>query len=355
MFRETRIRFIEFEARFASREVLTHWVFASNERLLADLGIGIHHDWYVHFTGMFPQCLRFQIANPSNIFILRVADKSIQASFSTAIPSFVSHLTTMNDPDSAMPPPDHRARSFSFADQSESSLSSFASKKRRQCANTHFVQQESKEADLSMGSPGSLRSITSAASTSDDTASGHWNSSPDNHIMTLSVVSPFVARAMSRYARHENDMMVYLEGPSMYACSECGTHLTSHDDIISKSFHGRHGRAFLLETCVNVKVGPAEDRRLLTGLHTVCDLYCRRCNTLVGWTYKRAYEESQKYKEGKFIIEKVYLSMMEDRKPFQGKTPRFGDNSWSQRSFNRGMKTTNTNSIRPSLYSSPIG
>jgi len=39
----------------------------------------------------------------------------------------------------------------------------------------------------------------------------------------------------------ENDAMVYLDGPQVYTCGNCRTHLTSHDDIISKSFHGRHG------------------------------------------------------------------------------------------------------------------
>ena len=32
---------------------------------------------------------------------------------------------------------------------------------------------------------------------------------------------------------------------------------------------------------------------------------------MVGWTYARAYEHSQKYKEGKFIIEKINLHLEE--------------------------------------------
>lgn len=39
---------------------------------------------------------------------------------------------------------------------------------------------------------------------------------------------------------------------------------------------------------------------LMTGLHTVCDVFCTRCDNPVGWTYLQAFEESQKYKEGKF-------------------------------------------------------
>ena len=32
---------------------------------------------------------------------------------------------------------------------------------------------------------------------------------------------------------------------------------------------------------------------------------------MVGWTYTRAYETSQKYKEGKFIVEKINLHLEE--------------------------------------------
>jgi hypothetical protein len=119
------------------------------------------------------------------------------------------------------------------------------------------------------------------------------------------------AKAQSRDAQKVNDGMVYLDGPQVYTCGNCRTHLTSHDDIISKSFHGRHGRAYLFDQCVNVTIGPAEDRELITGLHTVCDIFCKRCKNLVGWTYQKAYASSQKYKEGKFIIEKINLHLEE--------------------------------------------
>mmetsp|Transcript_14085 Transcript_14085/g.19277 ORF Transcript_14085/g.19277 Transcript_14085/m.19277 type:complete len:391 (-) Transcript_14085:249-1421(-) len=118
-------------------------------------------------------------------------------------------------------------------------------------------------------------------------------------------------KARAKSAQIENDAMVYLDGPQVYTCAQCRTHLTSHDDIISKSFHGRHGRAYLFDQCVNVTIGPAEDRILITGLHSVCDIFCKRCKGMVGWTYAKAYESSQKYKEGKFIIEKINLHLEE--------------------------------------------
>jgi hypothetical protein len=56
---------------------------------------------------------------------------------------------------------------------------------------------------------------------------------------------------------------------------------------------------------VNVSVGPKEDRQLMTGLHTVADISCSQCQEVLGWKYEKAFEESQKYKEGKYILEKA--------------------------------------------------
>ncbi len=96
--------------------------------------------------------------------------------------------------------------------------------------------------------------------------------------------------------------------------------------------------------------GPAEERLLLTGLHAVADIYCENCHTTLGWKYvsmlrfnkkcsmtrfcfcqsvfiyiiilqsdhnlfpsfyfplqEQAFELSQKYKEGKFIIELSHM------------------------------------------------
>ncbi|KAK6794668.1 hypothetical protein RDI58_008121 [Solanum bulbocastanum] len=95
-----------------------------------------------------------------------------------------------------------------------------------------------------------------------------------------------------------------LVGPRLYSCYKCRNNVSLHDDIISKAFQGRHGRAFLFTHVMNIVVGAKEDRTLMTGLHTVADVLCGDCNEVLGWKYERAYEPSQKYKEGKFILEK---------------------------------------------------
>ncbi|KAL8584758.1 Protein yippee-like 2 [Nucella lapillus] len=58
---------------------------------------------------------------------------------------------------------------------------------------------------------------------------------------------------------------------------------------------------------VNVGCGSAEERVLLTGLHAVADIYCECCKTTLGWKYEHAFESSQKYKEGKYIIELAHM------------------------------------------------
>lgn len=42
---------------------------------------------------------------------------------------------------------------------------------------------------------------------------------------------------------------------------------------------------------------------LMTGKHLVADIYCKVCNSYLGWTYFDAYEEKEQYKIGKFVIE----------------------------------------------------
>lgn len=46
---------------------------------------------------------------------------------------------------------------------------------------------------------------------------------------------------------------------------------------------------------------------MTTGRHIVRDITCRQCKETVGWKYDKAYENSEKYKEGKFILEAELL------------------------------------------------
>ncbi|CAL5422177.1 unnamed protein product [Camellia sinensis] len=56
---------------------------------------------------------------------------------------------------------------------------------------------------------------------------------------------------------------------------------------------------------VNVTVGETEERMMTTGLHTVADIFCVGCGSIVGWKYETAHEKGQKYKEGKSVLERI--------------------------------------------------
>ncbi|KAI3419465.1 Protein yippee-like [Psidium guajava] len=101
--------------------------------------------------------------------------------------------------------------------------------------------------------------------------------------------------------------VVTLEGGKIYSCRHCKTHFAMGEDIASRNFHSRHGRAYLFNKVVNVSTGEGEERAMMTGMHTVADIFCVGCGAIVGWKYETAHEKSQKYKEGKFVLERIKL------------------------------------------------
>ncbi|RIB03531.1 yippee zinc-binding/DNA-binding /Mis18, centromere assembly-domain-containing protein [Gigaspora rosea] len=103
------------------------------------------------------------------------------------------------------------------------------------------------------------------------------------------------------------EYQTFLDSERIYTCSKCHTHLAEHKELISKAFQGRLGRAYLFNAVENVCLGQKEDRTLITGVHTVKDISCIGCNTVIGWKYVHAFQEDQKYKENKYIVEKAMI------------------------------------------------
>ncbi|KAJ6968879.1 protein yippee-like [Populus alba x Populus x berolinensis] len=69
-------------------------------------------------------------------------------------------------------------------------------------------------------------------------------------------------------------------------------------------FCSRNRRAYLFYNVENVTYGPREDRMMITGKHTVADIFCVVCGSILGWKYIHAYVKAHKYKEGWFVIER---------------------------------------------------
>ncbi|KAI0268731.1 yippee zinc-binding/DNA-binding /Mis18, centromere assembly-domain-containing protein [Gloeopeniophorella convolvens] len=97
------------------------------------------------------------------------------------------------------------------------------------------------------------------------------------------------------------------EGRPVFYCSNCSAVISLQDELISKAFSGRDGRGYLMHSAVNIRLGNKEDRPLLTGVHTVADVFCVGCGDRVGWYYHKASDQSQKYKEGKYLLERERL------------------------------------------------
>jgi hypothetical protein len=69
-------------------------------------------------------------------------------------------------------------------------------------------------------------------------------------------------------------------------------------------FRCKHGKAYLFGRMANVAVGAEEERMMTTGWHTVCDIFCVASGCNLGWKYLAAADETQRYKEGKFILDR---------------------------------------------------
>lgn len=102
----------------------------------------------------------------------------------------------------------------------------------------------------------------------------------------------------------KNQVVSVFQDHPRFICATCSAVLALQDELISKSFSGRDGRGYLIHSAVNVKLGEKEDRSLLTGVHTVADVFCVGCNDRIGWYYHKAADQSQKYKEGKYLLER---------------------------------------------------
>ncbi|CCW68191.1 unnamed protein product [Phytomonas sp. Hart1] len=88
-----------------------------------------------------------------------------------------------------------------------------------------------------------------------------------------------------------------------YGCAFCSTHLCLDSDVLSRHFHGKHGKAYLVDRCENYYAGPPEQKELITGTHIVRDVFCTFCDKNIGWSYDFAHDEKERYKVHRFVLE----------------------------------------------------
>ncbi|MFH4975247.1 hypothetical protein AB6A40_001956 [Gnathostoma spinigerum] len=104
----------------------------------------------------------------------------------------------------------------------------------------------------------------------------------------------------------------HLGGKRIFSCETCETYLSNRHEVMSTNFRGATGRAFLFRRVVNIRESDVESREMMTGRHLVRDIFCKRCNTKLGWMYEFAVEPDQKYKEGRVILERKLVRESEE-------------------------------------------
>ncbi|KAH6828131.1 Yippee family putative zinc-binding protein [Perilla frutescens var. hirtella] len=96
-------------------------------------------------------------------------------------------------------------------------------------------------------------------------------------------------------------------GHPLYSCRRCRNPLALNADLISKSYKAKSGQAYMFRHAMNVVIGAKEERQLMTGQYTISHIFCSRCGDEMGWTYVTAFDATQKFKEGKYILEKAKI------------------------------------------------
>ena len=227
--------------------------------------------------------------------------------------------------------------------------------------------------DPQIDSP-SETSVPSLSSSPDSLSGAETPETPDSPISLRPFLTKFPALGDShdQLNARKRRLLLFFSGPRVartqpdtIRCSTCATDIAFSSQIVSKGFTGRHGRAFLLAPpslaptntaapsadLINITVGRPETRQLVTGLHSVADIWCAVCGTKLGWKYVDAREPSQKYKVGKFILETTRVALhqtWEDvgssaavrKEQFRG-----GTRSTSAGSSARSSSETNTDTV----------
>ncbi|RDX58561.1 Protein yippee-like [Mucuna pruriens] len=103
-------------------------------------------------------------------------------------------------------------------------------------------------------------------------------------------------------------MATYVDSSATYRCKNCQTPIAFRGELLSKNYMAKSGQAFLFSHARNIVFGPKQERSLITGVYTIADIFCSNCGEELGWKYLQAPEAREKFKEGKFIIERTKIA-----------------------------------------------
>lgn len=94
-------------------------------------------------------------------------------------------------------------------------------------------------------------------------------------------------------------------------CTNCLSHLCLSSLVISDKFWGLSGEAYLVDRLINILPDNIDcETQMKTGVYVINKVRCQQCTTTLGWMYKKSYNCSEAYKEGKFVIERKYIHLI---------------------------------------------
>lgn len=165
-----------------------------------------------------------------------------------------------------------------------------------------------------MGSPPGL-SYSPSSSTNTTPSS----SPASQHFLPVETLDEALPSIPNHQKDRDREVRLHRAQPNTLKCVTCSSDIALADQIVSKGFTGRHGRAYLVSPppaevsasggkkdksgLPNTRIGRSVNRELLTGQHVVADVSCNICGVVLGWKYLDAKEAAQKYKIGKYILE----------------------------------------------------
>ncbi|RDX67656.1 Protein yippee-like, partial [Mucuna pruriens] len=102
-------------------------------------------------------------------------------------------------------------------------------------------------------------------------------------------------------------MVTYDNSSATYRCKNCQTPIAFRGELLAKNYKAKSGQAFLFSHARNIVFGPKQERSLITGVYTIAGIFCNSCGEELGWKYLQTSEARQKFKEGKFVIERAKI------------------------------------------------
>jgi len=108
-----------------------------------------------------------------------------------------------------------------------------------------------------------------------------------------------------------SDKYQQVETLPKYCCKGCGLDLAAAKAVMwSECKMGRNNESgMLFGATVNAeRMGKVSVTHLATGDYEVQDVKCAKCTAHLGWTYLKAFNEKNKFKEGSTILYKRLLT-----------------------------------------------